>query len=129
MSQAEPLVRVLLCDDDPVVRSLLCHGLDADSRLRVVAQAEDLETCLACVGDAPPDVAILDLSMPGMDGPPSVARVRAASPSSAIVVFSGLAGPGVTAECLAHGADACVEKGSPLLRLCDAAYDAAARRR
>lgn len=61
-------VRVLLADDHPVLRTGLKQVVDADSRLRVVAEADDGESALEQIETHTPDIAVLDIDMPKLDG-------------------------------------------------------------
>src|SRR3954452_1276163 len=61
-------VRVLVVDDAPEVRRLLCHRLPIYGRFEVVAQSEDGEAAIAAARDIQPDLIVLDVLMPGRSG-------------------------------------------------------------
>ncbi|MBM3880289.1 MAG: response regulator transcription factor [Verrucomicrobia bacterium] len=61
-------IRVCIVDDHPVVRQGLRQALEAESRLRVVGEAADGVTALEQIRSLRPDVAVLDIELPGMDG-------------------------------------------------------------
>jgi len=82
-------LRIFLCDDVPELRALLRYGLEEDEDLQVVGEAGDALAGIEGVSDLQPDVVLLDLSMPGMDGLEAIPRLRAVAPASSIVVFSG----------------------------------------
>jgi DNA-binding NarL/FixJ family response regulator len=63
-----PEIRVVIADDHPIFRKGLKEVIEADQRLRVVAEAEDCETAIARIREHKPEVAILDVEMPGGDG-------------------------------------------------------------
>src|SRR5881409_1837942 len=84
-------IRIFLCDDVPELRALLRFGLEEDASLRVVGEAGDAQTAIDQAGSLRPDVMLLDLSMPGMDGLEAIPRLGEATPEMAIVVFSGFA--------------------------------------
>jgi DNA-binding NarL/FixJ family response regulator len=65
---SKPELRVVIADDHPIFRRGLRAVLETDQRLQVVAEAEDGLAALACVKEHRPDVAILDVDMPGTDG-------------------------------------------------------------
>ena len=107
-------IRVCLCDDVPELRALLRFALEEEGDITIVGEAGEAITGVAQVRDLQPDVLVLDLWMPGMDGLEAIPRVRAAAPACGIVVFSGFAAERLAATALALGADRYVEKGAPL---------------
>jgi DNA-binding NarL/FixJ family response regulator len=109
-----PTIRVFLCDDVPELRALLRYGLEEDAELSVVGEAGNAADAIAAVGDLQPDVGLLDLSMPGMDGLEAIPRLREISPDTSIVVFSGFAADRMPQPALELGAARYVEKGEPL---------------
>jgi DNA-binding NarL/FixJ family response regulator len=66
MNQSE--IRVILADDHPIFRHGLRQILESDKRLKVVCEAEDGDATLARIRELQPDVAIVDVDMPGRDG-------------------------------------------------------------
>lgn len=61
-------INVLIADDHPIFRSGLRLMIEADALLKVVGEAEDGESALACIREFQPDVAVLDIDMPAPDG-------------------------------------------------------------
>jgi DNA-binding NarL/FixJ family response regulator len=96
-------------DDDPVVR-LLVTAMARRAGLDVAGQASDGEEGLALVEALRPDIVVLDLAMPVMDGAAALPRVRDAVPAATVVVLSGRTDPAAAAEALASGADVFVPK-------------------
>ncbi len=94
--------RVLVVDDEPTVRALNCAGLEAFD-LEVTAVA-DGDAALACLGDvdATPDLILLDVGLPGMNGVEVMNRVRS-MPSTAAVPVLLLTGLEPTEETSANG--------------------------
>src|SRR3954451_23216512 len=109
-----PTIRIFLCDDVPELRVLLRYGLEEDPGLEVVGEAGTAEEGIEGVAKLLPDVMLLDLSMPGMDGLEAIPALRAASPATAIVVFSGFAADRMAEAALELGAARYIEKGQPL---------------
>jgi len=104
-------IRVLLADDTDEYRQLLRLILEQDGRFAVVGEAADGEVAVRLSGEQQPDVVILDLAMPVLDGLQAIPLIRANSPDSSIVVLSGFARGRVDSDALALGASAYVEKG------------------
>jgi len=123
------VLRVFVCDDVADMRALVRYALEDDTGMEVVGEAGDGTAGLRGVADTQPDVLLVDLSMPGMDGLELVARVRAAAPATGVVVFSGFEAARMRGPSLAAGADRYVEKGAPLDDLRHAVRDVARRRR
>jgi DNA-binding NarL/FixJ family response regulator len=110
-------IRIFLCDDVPELRALLRYGLEEDPALHVVGEAGDARDAIDRAGELAPDIVLLDLSMPGMDGLEAIPLLRAATPAAGIVVFSGFAAERMAAPALERGADHYIEKGEPLERV------------
>jgi DNA-binding NarL/FixJ family response regulator len=110
-------IRIFLCDDVPELRALLRFGLEEDASLEVVGEAGDARAAIDEVGRLKPDVTLLDLSMPGMDGLEAIPLLREAAPQCAIVVFSGFASERMAGPALELGAARYVEKGESLERV------------
>jgi DNA-binding NarL/FixJ family response regulator len=107
-------IRAFLCDDVPELRTLMRFALEEEGDIRVVGEAGDAETGVRHIGELQPDVVLLDLSMPGLDGLEAIPRIHVASPGTGIVVFSGFTADRMSSPALALGADRYVEKGEPL---------------
>ncbi|WP_445255513.1 response regulator transcription factor [Nocardioides aurantiacus] len=122
-----PPVRVLVVDDDPELRALYQHALGSTDGFEVVAQAVDGLDGVAAARRHAPDLVLLDLMMPVMDGLVALPLIRDASPGSRVVVVSSLPPGGVAAAALAAGADAFVPKGQPLGALVSQVRDVARR--
>src|SRR6185295_8341896 len=83
-----PVIRVLLVDDSPSVRAVLRRFLSRTEDLVVVGDAEDGERAVAAVVDLQPDVVVMDLQMPVMDGLVAIERIMARRPTPILVLSS-----------------------------------------
>jgi DNA-binding NarL/FixJ family response regulator len=79
--------RILLVDDHPLTRSAL-SGLLGQNGFDVVGEAEDGEQAIVCAAELAPDLILLDLSMPGLDGLSALPRLREAAPNCEVVVLT-----------------------------------------
>jgi two-component system, NarL family, response regulator LiaR len=82
------MIRVLLVDDHGMVREGLKIYLSTELGIEVVGEAEDGAAAAALAGELKPDVILMDLLMPGMDGVEGTKRCLAASPDSKVVVLT-----------------------------------------
>src|SRR5204862_8267248 len=121
---SEP-IRVFLCDDVPELRTLLRFALEEAADVRVVGEAGAAATGIERVGELQPDVLLLDLSMPGLDGLEAIPLLKEAAPDLGIIVFSGFAADRMRDPALALGADRYLEKGEPLEVVRDAVREVA----
>ena len=121
----EGSIKVYLCDDVAELRALLRVVVEQDG-MRVVGEAGDAPTMLAELKDADPDVVVLDLSLPGMDGLEAIPLVHKEVPRAHVVVFSGYGSEQMAAAALEQKAARYVEKGSDLDGLCAAVREVAA---
>jgi two-component system chemotaxis response regulator CheB len=107
MTVAEaPPVRVLLCDDSATVRAMLTRLLADDPAIRVVGRAANGEQALAALPSARPDLVLLDLEMPVMDGMTALPLLLRARPRPAVIVASALTQRGAAAAMAALRAGA-----------------------
>jgi DNA-binding NarL/FixJ family response regulator len=87
VSVAAP-VRVLIADDHPMIRTGLAQLVSAEPDLEVVGTAEDGVRAVELAESEHPDVVLLDLSMPELDGVTAAEQLRQRSPSSRVLVLS-----------------------------------------
>jgi two-component system, chemotaxis family, protein-glutamate methylesterase/glutaminase len=109
---ADRRTRILLVDDSAVIRSLLRSVVSRDPQLEVVATAADGESALGCLETARPDLILLDVEMPVMDGLVTLRQLRSRGYRMPVVMCSALTqrGAQVTIQALAAGASDYVAK-------------------
>jgi len=109
-------IRVLLVDDSVVVRKVLADALSGDPDVEVIGTAANGSIALQKIPQVNPDVVILDVEMPDMDGLETVKRIRAGWPRLPVIMCSSLTerGADTTLRALANGASDYVAKPSRL---------------
>jgi len=98
------MTTVLLVDDHPLVRAGLGNLIGTTEDLKVVGEAASGEESVILAGDLGPDVVLMDLSMPGMDGVEATRLILDANPQIKVVVLTSFADEQRVAEALAAGA-------------------------
>jgi DNA-binding NarL/FixJ family response regulator len=108
-SGAEP--RVLICDDDPMIREILSELLREELRLDAVAVARDADEAIELAGRHLPEVAVLDVRMPGGGGGRAAREILRRSPDTRIIAFSAYGDSGTVREMKVAGAVEYLVKG------------------
>ena len=114
--------RVVVIDDTQDLRDLLKLALTRGG-FDVVAEAGDGREGIEVVRETRPDVVLLDLAMPVMDGIEALPTIRRLCPAAKIVVLSGFGAQQMSARAVAAGADGYVQKGAPLNTILDFVRD------
>lgn len=122
-----PAPRVVLVDDTEDLRQLMRIALKR-AGWEVVGEAGDGAAGIEVVREQDPDLVVLDLSMPVMDGLEALPHIRASCPQATIVVMSGFGAAQMTDRAMARGADGYLQKGAPLKTVVESLADAMARR-
>lgn len=113
-------INVLLADDQALVRGALAALLDLESDLTVVGEVGDGTQVLAAAQRLHPDVVLMDVEMPGMDGIEATAQLRAALPQVRVLIVTTFGRPGFLRRGLQAGAAGFVVKDTPARELADA---------
>ncbi|HZZ56166.1 MAG TPA: response regulator transcription factor [Trebonia sp.] len=110
-------IRVLLAEDQEMIREALAALLSFEDDIEVVAQVGRGDEVTPAALATKPDVALLDIEMPGMDGLTAAAALSQASPGTKIVILTTFGRPGYLRRAMEAGASAFVVKDSPADRL------------
>lgn len=97
-------VKILVVDDDAAVATVITEVMNAWGDHYVVKSVSSGEAALECIADVPPDVVLLDVVMPGMDGIETFRRIRLMNPDLPVIMMTGLGSDFLNAA----------EKASPL---------------
>lgn len=117
------LIRVFLTDDVDELRLLLRLGLEDAGDMTVVGEAGDGADAVEQAGEIQPDVMLLDLSMPVMDGLEAIPLLRERVPEMKIVVVSGFAEGPASERAMELGADRYVSKTADINEVHDIVRD------
>ena len=120
-------IRVLLADDHATVRYGLKLLIDAEPDMTVVAEAGDGEEAIRKTLEMKPDVVVMDISMPGMNGLVATRTLKSLQPDSIIVILTRHGDDAYLQELLRAGADGYVLKQSAASELVQAIRATAAR--
>jgi DNA-binding NarL/FixJ family response regulator len=105
-------IHIYLVDDHTVLRQAVRVMLEAEPGLEVVGEAGDADTGVREIARLRPDVAIVDLKLPGSPGLAAIPRVIEASPDTAVIAFTMYANPAYVYEAMHGGASAYVLKSA-----------------
>lgn len=108
------MIRVVIADDHTIVRDGLRALLAAEADLRVVGEAGDGRAALEATGRTSPDVLLLDLSMPGLNGVEALRRLREVAPATRVLVLSMHGSSDYVRPAIAAGAAGYLVKGAGL---------------
>jgi len=96
-------IRVLLADDHQVVRQGLMIFLSTSPDIAVIAEAQNGLEAIACVNHDPPDVVLMDLVMPELDGIQATQQIKAAHPEVEVIALTSYIDEAKVADALAAG--------------------------
>lgn len=103
-------VRVVIADDQRLFAELLEAMLSSDGRIAVVGRAADGRAAVELVREQQPDVVLMDIAMPVLDGIAATQSIRAETPATRVVVLTGSQAPQDIARARAAGAAGYVTK-------------------
>ena len=119
MSERRPRVRVVVADDHPLFREAIVRAVRERPDLELVGEAPDGRRALALIRELSPDVAVLDVKMPELDGLRVLTAVRRDALPTRVVLISAFLVGAVAFEAVAEGAAAFLSKDADRRRLTD----------
>jgi len=111
MQSAPNLIRILTVDDHPLLRKGIAALVNGEPDLKLVAEAANGEEAIEAFRSHRPDVTLMDLQMPGMDGTTAIGRIRDEFPDARIIVLTTYTGDAQVLRALRAGARAYILKG------------------
>lgn len=102
----------MIIDDTPNIRLLLRHTLPLHG-FEIAAEASNAAEGVELANSEQPDVIVLDMHMPDMDGLDAIPLIKEKAPKSKILVYTGVDDPAVKKDALARGVAAFLDKWSP----------------
>src|SRR5215469_6710929 len=116
-------IRVLIVDDHPALREGVAAMLETQADMMVVGEASDGAEAVSSFRELQPDVTLMDLQMPGMDGVAAIKAIRAEHPNARILVLTTYEGDVQAVRALKAGATGYLLKSSLRTEMLNAIYD------
>lgn len=114
------MIKLLLADDQHLVRTALATMLGLEDDFEVVAQVARGDEVVPAAREARPDVALLDIEMPGMDGLAAAGALHEQLPDCRVIILTAFGRPGYLRRGMEAGAAGFVVKDAPAEQLADA---------
>lgn len=123
MNQNNNPVRVLIVDDSAIIRSLIERGLSSSPDIKIVGFASNGEQAITSMAVCDPDVVVLDIEMPVMDGITALPQIKKAKPDAHVIICSTLSdrGADISLKALSLGATDYILKPTGTQAIRDAA--------
>ncbi len=114
------MIRILLAEDQGMMRGALATLLGMENDIEVVAQVDTGDKVLEAARETRPDVALLDIEMPGRSGLDAAAELRRELPSCRVLILTTFGRPGYLRRAMEAGAGGFLIKDGPVEELADA---------
>ncbi|GAA0996814.1 response regulator transcription factor [Acrocarpospora macrocephala] len=111
------MIRVVLAEDQAMVRGALASLLGLEPDIDVVGEAASGDELLTVAARVQPDIALLDIEMPGMDGIAAAGKLRESLPGCRVMILTTFGRPGYLRRAMESGASAFLVKDSPAREL------------
>lgn len=116
-------LKCLIVEDAPFMREIYRYMLANSDDIEIVAEADDGEKALACLAEHKPDLVLLDLVLPVINGIEVMQKISDISPNSKVVVITSLEIESVLNQAKALGAIACLQKPFTKQQILDVIID------
>jgi DNA-binding NarL/FixJ family response regulator len=116
----DPCIQVAIVDDSAAVRMSLRSMLKLDPRLTLVAEAENGSAAIAMVEEHRPDVVLMDITMPVLDGIEATRIITSKFPGIRVIVLTAHSSESITAKAFKAGASHLLTKGCSAEEILDA---------
>ena len=113
-------IRIVLADDHPVVVNGLAAMLETEPDFEIVGTAADGLVAVEVAVAERPDIALIDLELPGLSGVEAIAAIRERSPGTRVIAFTAFARDELIVDALRAGAEGYLLKGAPREEVFDA---------
>lgn len=113
------MIKIAIIEDQALVRAALCALLNLESKLKVVAQAENGKHALELIATNTPDLILTDIEMPEMNGIELTREVKEKFPNIRVVIMTTFSRTGYIRRAMEAGADAFILKEAPSTYLID----------
>ena len=117
------VIRVAIVNDDDVESAELAEFIDANASCRVVRKCPDAESALNDLPRFNPDVVLIDIQLPGIDGVECLRRLKVQSPSTHVIIFTACEDQNRLVNSLIAGADGCLSKQAAPQRVLAAIHE------
>lgn len=119
------VTRVMIVDDHQLMREVLWHLLSLERDIEVVAAAADATSALVLAQEFEPDVVLMDIDLPGVDGITATRTLLALLPETQVIMLSASCSKALVRDAVLAGACGYLTKGDDVRSLTDGVRDAA----
>ena len=107
----KPIIRIMVCDDHTLFRQGIKAAISLNADIEIVGEADNGSKLLSMIEHIKPDVILLDINMPIMDGIETLPKIKEIHPSGKVIIISMHNQPSMISKMIALGADAYLTKG------------------
>jgi two-component system, NarL family, response regulator DesR len=124
----QEMIKVLIAEDEALIRGALVALLRLERDLDIIAEAGRGDEIVPAARRRAPDVAVIDVDLPGLDGLSAARQLRTCLPECRVLILTGLGRPSTLRRAVAAGIDGYLMKDAPPQQLAEAIRNVAARK-